>query len=402
VAATVILDRIDTWEAAGLIDGPTAERLRGVERRELPAVAATGDRAGGGGGIGVAEMFTYLGALFVLLAWHATIQAREPIGNPDAVRSIAAFVPGFALGILGIVLARRPAPLRRAAGAALFVSAGEIGAGAFFAMQWFNPSTDYGPQPLDALIGATAGLIAAGFYRWRLAALATQLAVIIGVCSTASLAMNWYDEVIFGSAPFGEGGEVGWGVSFLRVVLTLGWWWLIAALLGFLGLLEERRGGQGSGARAAATRIAAGLAAVLGTWTAITIMGPWNWETEPSRVLEPAVGDALMLAVSIVLVALALRRVTSAYLWPAALGVLIALTDLNASYVVDETGMGPALLVEALALFGIALLSDRIRRRIRRTADERTSGGPGAPAIAAEEPAEGLPEGPAEGPPALV
>jgi hypothetical protein len=120
-------------------------------------------------------------------------------------------------------------------------------------------------------------------------------------------------------------------------------------------------------ARTRLGRIAVGLTAVLGTTSAVFIRYDWVEGSSLSGqpVLEPFVGAAIILVVSGVLVALAVKRVSVGYLWPGGLGVFIALTWLNAEYLAVGSGLWVALLVEAMVLFGVALGVRRLGRRLR-------------------------------------
>jgi hypothetical protein len=367
MAVSLVLQRIAGWESAGLIDHDTAERLRSAEASSMdhPLAPATGGIASAG--LGVAEVFAYLGGLFVLLAWHATVITQA--GDTDIARSTGSLIPGIALGVLGFVLAHRPVPMTRAAGIAWLISSLELGVAAFFAMEARHPANWYGSEPIDALVGAAVGLGAACVYRLALPAMATQIGVIVGMIATAWCTMTWADETLFGSRA--DGTATASDAELLRVALTAAWWWLVAAVLGTLAYAEARSRAPGSTRRADLARFAAAMTAVLGTTMAVMITRPWTEYGGGERVLEPAVGVALLLAVSAVLAGLALLRGSSAYLWPAALGVLIGFSDLNATYVVDEAGLGPALFLEALILFGVAGLTAAARRRIRGHPVER-------------------------------
>src|SRR6478736_6316022 len=76
----IVLARIAAWEAAGLIDSATAERLRAAEANEpgdaMSAVSparTVGASSFFGPSVSLAEAFSYLGVAFVLAAWVALI-----------------------------------------------------------------------------------------------------------------------------------------------------------------------------------------------------------------------------------------------------------------------------------------------------------------------------------------
>ena len=96
-------------------------------------------------------------------------------------------------------------------------------------------------------------------------------------------------------------------------------------------------------------------------------------------MIEPWLADVIVLAVSAVLVERAFRRESAAYVVAAALGVVVALTDFNATYVAPTSGIEIALLVEGLLLIGIALGAERIRRRVRDSPPSEPGGDVGPP-----------------------
>ena len=80
------------------------------------------------------------------------------------------------------------------------------------------------------------------------------------------------------------------------------------------------------------------------------------------RVIKAWIGDLALLVLSAVLVERAFRRDTTAYIYPAALGLILALSDINVTYLSSTTEV--ALLVEGFILLGVGLAADRLRRRI--------------------------------------
>jgi hypothetical protein len=157
-------------------------------------------------------------------------------------------------------------------------------------------------------------------------------------------------------------------------VTTLAWWILWAGGFGLIALREARRSASlsasegeraNTNARANLTRFVAGMTAVLGTFTAAAQGNPFD------RVLPVWLGDLAVLAVAWVLIVIAFRRNAIAYLVPAAIGVIGALSDLNATYVASQTGVGLALLLEGVILIGVGFIADRLRRRLGA---EHTSG----------------------------
>jgi hypothetical protein len=180
--------------------------------------------------------------------------------------------------------------------------------------------------------------------------------------------LAWLDQSLFGAETYLSAPTRSASTALMRVGLTALWWWLVAVALGILAQHAVSPDRPGAEARSVLTRLGAGLTAILGTTMAISLTAMRSDEVYASvRALEPAVGDVVLFAVCALLILLAARLRTTAYLWPAALGVLISLSDLNTTYVVDTTGTGPALFVEALILFGVALATHALRRALNAT-----------------------------------
>jgi hypothetical protein len=122
------------------------------------------------------------------------------------------------------------------------------------------------------------------------------------------------------------------------------------------------------------------LTAVIGLASAVSrsaFDGPLG---EYRRVLEPWIGDLALLILSAILVERAFRRDATSFIYAAALGLIVALTDFNLSYLSNSTEL--ALLIEGLILLGVGYGADRLRRRIGRPGDAA--------------PPESSPEGPLE------
>jgi hypothetical protein len=108
---------IAAWEAAGLLDTETADRLRAskvdVAEDAGPAVEpARPARSTGatmfGPAVTVAEFFGYLGGAFLVAAWSA-FMGRTAGSNPDpeVVLGIMAVPAAVAFTWLGLLLRRR-------------------------------------------------------------------------------------------------------------------------------------------------------------------------------------------------------------------------------------------------------------------------------------------------------
>ena len=153
----------------------------------------------------------------------------------------------------------------------------------------------------------------------------------------------------------------------ILVVATAAWWLATAVGIALIGLREariaDRDADPGAGRRAAISRFWAGLTAVIGLWQAISRSATFA-DGEYGRVVEPWVGDLALLALSAILVERAFRRDATSFIYAAALGLLIALTDFNLTYLSDSTEA--ALLIEGLILLAVGFAADRLRRRIGR------------------------------------
>jgi hypothetical protein len=82
------------------------------------------------------------------------------------------------------------------------------------------------------------------------------------------------------------------------------------------------------------------------------------------RIVPPWLAVLIVVGLSAVLVERAIRREASAYVFAAALGLIIALTDLNVSYIAPTGGTEVALLVEGVLLVAAAFVAEWLRGRI--------------------------------------
>jgi hypothetical protein len=212
----------------------------------------------------------------------------------------------------------------------------------------------------------------------------TQLVLLGSLVGLASSLLAWLGTTFFPQSGFTdfEPQPIDPGIAQLRVMATLAWWILWAAGFGFLALLEARRAASPSAsesehanahARANFTRFVAGMTAVLGTLNAVQQRNPFD------RVIPVWLGDLAVISVALVFIVIAFRRNATAYLVPAAIGVIAALSDLNATYVAGSTGVGVALLLEGMILIGVGFVADRLRRRL--WGDRKTGNGPPPPAM---------------------
>ena len=322
MASPHVIRRIEAWEAAGLIDPETARRLREAEADAVPESEAAEARATGVGrafGLTAVELFVYLGAAFVLAAWYALIASTNPSFEDSSARfGAAGLIAGITLGLTGVAMARRDARFRRAAGVAFLVALPNLGAGVYLIADTLHPDI-YPAPPTNALVASIVVLVAALAARRVVPALTTQLGLAAAAVTVGGFAMGWLDVILFprGALEY-EPRPLDETAALVRVLLSMAWWWAVAAVMAVLLIIldpEPRTEG-----RTRLGRIAVGLTAVLGTTSAVFIRHDWSENSSLSGqpVLEPFVGAAIILAVSGVLVALAVKRQSVATCGPAA------------------------------------------------------------------------------------
>lgn len=375
-----VLERIAAWEAAELIDRATADRLREAEgRRPAERGRAGGFAAGLDLDFDVAEVLGYLGSFFVLGAWAWGIgQVADAVRGAgfeperwqptDHVWAIGLAIAAVAYGVAGFFAGRRPERrIQRSAGVWYLVGAALVGLTGVFAARAVGGETLR--FETTVLVGSLAWLAAALVTRRDRAAIPTQLGLIVAVQTAAAAAALESGRLVFGDAgvPYDDR-----GAALLRAGGQLFWTFAAAVGLGIAGHWEATLAADAGGRwRAALTRFAAGLTAVVGTTVALVAQSPRALRIgeEYSDYYAYSGGfpldDLLILALAAGLVVLAMRSGASAYLYPAGLGFFVALTDLNASYFEPAIGLGPALLVEGLALIGVGYLTNRMRGLLR-------------------------------------
>src|SRR6185295_3440851 len=124
-----VLERIDAWQAAGLIDEATAGRLRTAENT---APAARDTREGNplqavgalfGPPVTIVELFAYVGAGFLLAAWHVLTPNADFSEAPNVVDlSIRWLVPAVAFTVIGLIGRSGSPQMGRAAGVAFAIA----------------------------------------------------------------------------------------------------------------------------------------------------------------------------------------------------------------------------------------------------------------------------------------
>jgi hypothetical protein len=371
-----IVERIDAWESAGLIDSQTAARLRAAETSTAPAAgsrASSGARTmltGAGTAFGpsasIAEMFAYLGSAFVIAA-YSTFLAR--IAGESQDRD-AIFAGGSALLTVVVMLiaawlAGRDERSRRGAGVLFLVAVIGAGVTANFLTKVIGWPWGAGPE----LFVAGAALIVAVVGRSLLPALATHLGLLGAMTFFGATILDVVKRAIEGRLVDPVGG---YDPNYVPpradvvtdVLLPAVGWLILAFVIGVIGLAEARRATPAAHARAGFSRFWAGMVAVVGTWSAVSVTGYVGADTW-DRILEPWIGDLILGLVVVVLVDRAIRRDAAAYIVPAAFGLIAALTDLNFRYLTNSTELG--LLVEGAILLAVGFAADRIRRRLGRT-----------------------------------
>ena len=287
-----VVERIDAWAAAGLIDEATASRLRAAEAEAAVPVDGVPMDAHGvgsaptrsaaasvfGPAVAIGELFAYVGAGFLLAAWHtlfASLFSPESSGafltRSLSAQAVQLAVPAIAFAVVGMLALRRGERERRAAGVAFVVATVHVFGALGFAMQTLSAEIT-----IALIVASASAVVAALLFRRKLASVLTQLALLGSLVALAISLLGWLSTQLFPQAGFTDFGPqpVDQGIAELRVLATLAWWILWAAGFGFLALQEARRGASPSAfeseranahARANFTRFVAGMTAVLGT-----------------------------------------------------------------------------------------------------------------------------------------
>ena len=358
-------EHIRAWETAGLIDPATAERLRTAaaadDRRpvETPSQAV----AMFGPSVTIPEVFGYLGTAFLLAGWTGFVsRLMAPTDGLSPGLGIGALIAAAVLVGLGLVLRRGDARRRRSAGVAFLVAVAYAGGGV---------AALAGAAGLD---GAQAGVIGAGValavavgLRTIHPAVLTQVGLLGAITGLAGAALILFESLLGPADQFNDAGTFIPGRDPVVLVVGSALWWLgCAVVIGLIGLFEARAADRGDDAarrRAAVSRFWAGIVAVVGLANALTrsaYSGPNGQDFE--RVIEPWIGQLSLVILSLVLLERAFRRDSTAYVYAAALGLIVALSDFNFTYLSDSTELG--LVIEGAILLAVGLSADRLRRRI--------------------------------------
>jgi hypothetical protein len=198
----------------------------------------------------------------------------------------------------------------------------------------------------------------------------TEIALLGAITGLVGSSLQLLDQVLYPEPELGGFATRGIGSVAMEAIAWVG----CAIVIGLIALVEARTSGEAAARRATLARFWAGVTAVSGVAVAVTRTE--CTEVGCARALEPWVAAMIVLIVAAVLLERAFRRESGAYVLAAALGVVIALTDLNATYFAPTTGNEVALLAEGLLLITIAVVAERVTRRIARgRPDDRPPGG---------------------------
>jgi hypothetical protein len=362
-----VLERIAAWQADGLIDAATADRLRAAEAETATSLAEDSPRTRTPVGAAssffgpaptIVEAFVYLGAGFFVGAWSAFL-AR--IAGESADRS-AIMTAGSALAVavlfgLGLVLRTGDARRRRGAGVAFLTAT----IGAAFAAEFLGQVLKLESRPVAAIVDAGAAVALAIVGRRLLPAVTTQLALLGSLTGLAAAVFKLLEPIETFPVDCCET-YVPPIADPIRLVLVPAIGWLIVALgLGLLGLAEARSGSDPAGRRAAVTRFWAGLLAVIGVATAVFRQG-YIGQDVYGRVIAPWMAEVVLFVLAAILLERALRRDSAAFVVAGAIALVAALTDFNFTYLSSSTDIG--LLIEGAILLAVGFGADRLRRRL--------------------------------------
>ncbi len=396
-----VLERIAAWETAGLIDPATAARLRLAEAELQPEPGAPAGTAMGvsaaaagsparrsptsinsvfGPGVTLGEMFAYLGGAFLLSAFETFVVRLA--GSQDRFEvpiAIGSMVAGVFLTVFGLNLMNGDARRRRAAGVLFALAVAHVGAaGAALAV------VGGAGWPVVGVIGAGLATVAAIGLRTLHPAVLTQVALLTSATSLAGATLSWLEQLVVPERRFDDSTGLpilqgGAPDPIVLIAVSAAWWLVLAVIVGLLGLREAAAADRDpvAGRRASVTRLWAGLVAVIGLATAIT-RSDYSSSGDFGRVVEPWIGELAILVLAGVLVERAFRREASTYVYAAALGLMIALSDFNFSYLSSSAELG--LLIEGLILLAAGFGADRLRRRLGRSTSPS-----GAPETAGED-----------------
>jgi hypothetical protein len=201
-------------------------------------------------------------------------------------------------------------------------------------------------------------------------AVITQIGCLAWLTTLAALALTWISDVVFLRPTSPETGvPINTGPDpVVRVLGAAVWWLALAVVIALIGLREarvaDRTRDPAAARRAAVSRFWAGLTAVLGLSTSLT-RSEYRDDGDFGRVVDPWINVVALLVLSAILIERAFRREATSFIYAAALGLILALTDLNVSYLSGSTEI--ALVIEGVILLAVGVGVDRLRRRIGGT-----------------------------------
>ena len=133
-------EHIAGWEAAGLIDRETADRLRAASDptavRDTPAATTTAHPRSAaaalfGPSVTISEVFAYLGGAFLLAAWSSFMSRTSgPSGEAGVVLGAMALLAAGVLGVIGLRLMGGGERASRASGVAFLLVSTYVAAAA--------------------------------------------------------------------------------------------------------------------------------------------------------------------------------------------------------------------------------------------------------------------------------
>ena len=225
---------IAALEAAGLIDGPLAARLReaaaSADGSTPPSVGAAGSFFGAD--LAVGELFAYLGGAFLLGGWIAFIANLSTSSHPTEILTGALALSALVTFGLGLVLARGDPRRRRGAGVAflatIFLAAGSA---AYMVQMDFLRNTLQDQAP-GVLIAIVAVVVAAGLRR-LLPAVATQGGLVLSLTGLGGAVLSWVRSIVY-PTDFGSGGAYTTNpapqpAEPVGLIVAAAAWWLLLA-----------------------------------------------------------------------------------------------------------------------------------------------------------------------------
>jgi hypothetical protein len=316
-------------------------------------------------GAAITELVAYLGVGVLLGVWIVFLGriAGEPYREVTLYGGLT--LAALVMFGLGTWLAPRDRRSRRGAGVAfLTVTLLAAGAAEFLVQADFLRNRLQWEAP-GVLVAGIAVAVAIGLRR-LLPAVATQLGLLAALTALAAAVLAWLGWLVH-PVYFGGGytpDPVVPAPEPVGLVLVAGAWWLLVVLgLGLLSRFEARQGEADPGAsrRASVTRSWAAFVAVGVLASALASSGNLGGG-HYGRLLEPWIADVALIALAVVLVERTFRRGSIALLFAAAVATVLALSDLDFSYVSVPTG--GRLSIEAAIVLATGFVADQLRRRV--------------------------------------